>query len=111
MRYHLRPTHEDIMKAPAFTIFMGAPPMPKPPRRYWEIFGVDGNHDEVVEHLLEQLGVNYIIEEPERCDDGAPGSFTDDDAILAALQAGYKLIKVPDKIGSQYFRLLVVEGV
>lgn len=79
----------------------------------WAIFELDGGTmfsdtiAEIVGAIRPDLRLTESI--PCRCDDGAPKAFTDDDAVLEALNAGHALIKLPDEIGSQFYRFYVCE--
>ncbi len=85
----------------------------RPVPRVWDIFNFNADYNNAVHEELQARGIIGNFDEldftPQRDDEGAPDDYDDIDAAKDALNAGYTLVKVPDAIGSKYWRLYVLD--
>lgn len=107
-------TKQDLLDAPAFTVFRGPGEKPKMQHDQWDL--MTGNHPntEVMRQVV-QRGIRLIRDasgDPvhvEKDDEFCAGQSLDDlDAALAYLNNGGMVVKLPDTLTSQYFRLYAV---
>lgn len=102
-------TIEEIEMAPMFSVLVWNGETSKPRRRrLWAFFDAPAWDDDV-EAELERRGVRAIQETANRIDEKAPPHYTDDHALLSALMCGERFVKIPDDIGSTYFRAYRLE--
>lgn len=108
-------TKAKIKKAAPFTLFKGNPKGKK--KGHWEtgaVFQISwkGFSREVYEQL-DEMGIDLGYEyEPEyedelRLHDPKHKNKDDSDAWIPALDDGWDLVKVPDRIGCKYYRLMI----
>jgi len=85
----------------------------RPVPRVWDVFNVEAGYDNAIHEELQARGIIGNFDEldftPQRDDEGAPDDYDDVDAAKDALNAGYTLVKVPDAVGSKYWRLYVLD--
>jgi len=111
-------TKKVLMDAPYFTAFFGPAERGRcTKRRYWDVFAIDGGRvfDDHVGQRAEAMGIHVrgdddgMLFEPEVNDELRDESCADDlDACLAYLAKGGALVKLPDEIGSRYYRFYVL---
>lgn len=79
----------------------------------WGIFAIAPRHDEAVEALVRACGVELVrgadgsVFEPQGFDD--VGEVGDEEAWDLARGMGFRLVRVPDAVGSRYWSMLVAE--
>lgn len=80
------------------------------PDERWDLFG--GCYcSKDVQDKAREMGIRLVepLLSPMRDDELAPESFDDLDAAQCALEAGVRLVKLPDEIGSTLWRYYVVD--
>ena len=111
---HYHVTKQDLIDAPMYTVFRGPAEDPKMKYDQWDL--MTGNHPttEVMRQVV-QRGIRLIRDasgEPvhvEKDDEFCAGQSLDDlDAALAYLNNGGMVVKLPDTLTSQHFRLYAV---
>lgn len=104
-------TRKDIESAPSFTIFEGPADQTGLPREGWELFWLDSEQpDNEVDEGAIRRQIDYQAREPQidQNDFDNKYAWDDIDAALAYLNEGGKLVKLPDAMGSPYWRLYCV---
>lgn len=112
-------TVEDLRAAPMFTVWKnmrGKVVCQDRNRNWWDLFGGASISDAVEDKAYALLGedfteiplLNVQADDDMRFNNGVQKEFDDLDAAMLALEYGLKLVKLPDEMNSEYYRLYVV---
>jgi len=107
-------TKEHIIEAQMFSEFthmQNKVDCPDLTPRMWCLSQVGQCYDNEVDAALAKEDLHPYLIEPERDDDEAPRGIDDIDAALQYLSEGGSLVKIPDRIGVDYFHLYVIDPI